>query len=299
MSYDVFVVGSINTDLSITVDRRPMPGETIAGADLVTSAGEKGSNQASAAARLGGHIALLARIGDDARGETLRSELRAMNVDGRYLFDTARATTGSAIITITPDGENTIVVSQGANARLTVADVETAASDICAAAVTLAQLEIPIDVVVRAVELAAGAGRRAILNAAPAQRLPGGLLRCLDPLVINEREAAFYVGEAITPESAEAAATTLVARGARSVVITLGSLGAVYASARSCGRVAAPPVDVVDTTGAGDAFAGALALELARGATIEAAVTLAVRVGSFAVRTFGAQASLPRREELE
>jgi len=296
--YDVFVVGSINTDLAITVERRPLPGETIAGSDLVTSPGGKGGNQASAAARLGGRIALLARVGDDARGATLRAELRAMAVDDRYLLATSDVATGSAIITITPDGENSIVVSRAANARLAIADVESATADIRAAAVTLAQLEVPVDAVVCALELAASAGRRAILNAAPARRLPGGLLRCLDPLVVNEGEASFYYGEPVTPESAEAAAIALVARGARSVVITLGGSGAAYASARGSGRVAAPPVDVVDTTGAGDAFTGALALELARGATIKAAVTLAVRVGSFAVRKSGAQASLPRREEL-
>ncbi len=300
MSFDVFVVGSINTDLIVTVERRPKPGETLAGSDLTTAPGGKGGNQASAIGRLGGRAALLARVGNDERGAALRASLRANDVDDRYLLSTPENATGSAIITITPDGENTIVVSRGANARVSIADVDAAAGDLRASKVVLAQLELPLDVVAHALSLAARSGARAILNAAPAHALPRDLLALLDPLVVNEHEAGALLEENVTAEGANDALRALAALGARSVVITLGAEGAASLDAAGeAARARAPRTEVVDTTGAGDAFAGALALELARGVQLSGAVELAVRAGSFAVRKYGAQASLPARTDLD
>ena len=297
MTSDVFVVGSINTDFIVRVERRPVPGETLAGSDLVTAPGGKGGNQATAIGRLGGSVALLARVGEDERGAALRAELRAAGVDDRALFATPGVPTGSAIVTITPDGENTIVVSRGANARVGAADVDAVASALRRTRTVLAQLELDLDVVTHALEIAAQAGVRAILNAAPARRLPSALLALLDPLVVNEHEAAMLLGAPVTAESGERAARALVSRGLASVVITFGAERAVAAERDGeYWHVPSPPVRALDTTGAGDAFTGALALELARGAALDAALRVGVRAGSLAVQQLGAQASLPTRD---
>ncbi len=296
---DVFVVGSINTDFIVRVERRPAPGETLAGSDLITAPGGKGGNQATAIGRLGGSVALLARVGEDSRGADLRAALRAAGVDDRTVFATAEVATGSAIVTLTPDGENTIVVSAGANARLGVADVAAVKAELEAARCVLAQLELDLEPVTRALEVAAAAGVRAVLNAAPARPLPRALLALLDPLVVNEHEAALLLEAAVRPQDSERAARALVERGPRSVVITLGAAGAVAAtSAGDYARVASPAVRAIDTTGAGDAFTGALTLELARGRTLAEAMAVGVRAGAFAVQRLGAQASLPTRADL-
>ena len=296
---DVFVVGSINTDLIVEVPRRPAPGETLTGSDLVVAPGGKGGNQATAIGRLGGRVALLARVGDDDRGATLRAHLREAGVDDRALLVTRDVATGSAIVTLTPDGENTIVVSPGANARLDVADVNAFAADARAARCVLAQLELALESVTRALEVAAAAGARPMLNAAPWRTLPDALLARLDPLVVNEHEAALFLGEPVRPENAREAAAAIVRRGPRSVTITFGAAGAVAGSHDGAFvHVPAPAVRAVDTTGAGDAFTGALALELARGASLDAATHVAVRAGAYAVQRIGAQASLPTHEQL-
>ena len=297
---DVFVVGSINTDFIVRVERRPAPGETVAGSDLVTAAGGKGANQAVAVARLGGDVALLGRVGSDARGDALRETLRDAGVDDRFVHATPDAATGSALVMVTPDGENAIVVSPGANAFVDIADVEAATRAFDGARCVLLQLELHLDVVVHSLERAARAQKRAILNAAPAQPLPREVLALLDPLVVNEHEAAVLLGTSVAVDAAERAARALVALGARSVVITFGADGAAAATRDgSYQTFAATATRAVDATGAGDAFTGALALELARGAPFHAAVRFGVRAGTLAVQRLGAQASLPTRDEVE
>lgn len=297
---DVFVIGSANTDFIVEVQRRPKPGETVLGSDLVTAPGGKGGNQAVAIARLGGHVALLSRVGADWRGEALRASLRAAGVDSRYVLGTPDVATGSAIVTVTADGENTVVVSPGANAHVERGDVDAAADELRSARCVLVQLELALAVVVHALESAERAGVRAVLNAAPARALVRDVLALVDPLVVNEHEAAVLLEAGVDAERPELAARALLERGARSVVITLGAAGAVAAD-RSDGycNVAAPAVRAVDTTGAGDAFTGALALALARGATLAAAVHAGVRAGSFAVQRLGAQSSLPTSSDLD
>ena len=297
---DVVVVGSLNSDFMVAVERRPKPGETVAGGDLMTAPGGKGANQAVAIARLGGDVALLGRVGADARGDALRAALREAGVDDRYVHPTPDVATGSAIVVITPDGENAIVISPGANASVVRADVDEIFAAFGEIRCVLAQLELPLDVVAYALERARRSGRRAILNAAPARALASDVLALADPLVVNELEAAALLGAAFDVGDAQRAARAMLARGARSAVITLGAAGAVAAEpdGRSY-RVTAPPVRAIDTTGAGDAFTGALALEFARGATLEAAVGFGVRAGSLAVQRLGAQASLPTRDEVQ
>ena len=223
--YDVLVVGSANADLTVRVERRPGAGETVLGTDLVESAGGKGANQAAAAARLGGRTALLARVGGDAYGQLLLDAQRAAGTDvGPVIVDDA-ARTGTAMIIVSPDGDNSIVVSPGANAACTPQDVAAAKDVIEASSVLSLQLEIPMESVRAAAEAAEQAGTRVLPNLSPApEALAPELLAVADPLVVNEHEAAQLSGRSGGTPGEWAAA--LRERGARSVVMTLGADGA-------------------------------------------------------------------------
>jgi ribokinase len=199
-----------------------------------------------------------------------------------------------AFITVTPDGENAITVAPGANRRLAAEDVDSASEAIADARVLVAQMEIPPEVVLRAVGVAAAIGTRALVNLAPPLEVPRALLEKLDPLVLNEHEAAFLVGDGVEGvDGALSAAPELMSLGPKSVVVTVGEAGAVFANGESAGHLAAPRVEVRDTTGAGDAFVGALAARLAGDAPLEEAVAYAVRAGAAAVTKEGAQGALP------
>ncbi|MGW0666726.1 ribokinase [Streptomyces sp. NPDC002746] len=295
--YDLLVVGSANADLVVGVDRRPSAGETVLGSDLAVHPGGKGANQAVAAARLGARTALLARVGDDAHGRLLLESQRSAGVDTTGVL-VGGAPTGVALITVDPTGDNSIVVSPGANARLTPADIRAAAPLLSAARVVSVQLEIPLETVVETARVLP-AGTRLVLNPSPPAPLPAEVLAACDPLVVNEHEARFILGQdaGTTPESWARALTAL---GPRSVVITLGAGGALAADTRTgeCVRVPSPEVDAVDTTGAGDAFTAALAWRLGLGEELSVATALAVRVGAAAVTRQGAQASFPTAEEI-
>ncbi|MER5971435.1 ribokinase [Streptomyces sp. NPDC002055] len=317
---DLLVVGSANADLVVGVDRRPEPGETVLGSDLAVHAGGKGANQAVAAARLGARTALLARVGDDPHGRLLLGSLESAGVDTAGVL-TGDAPTGVALITVDPSGDNSIVVSPGANARLTPDDVRDAGELLAAARVVSLQLEIPPATVAAAVRAAAEAGTRVVLNPSPPAPVPGDVLAACDPLVVNEHEARFLLrghaaagegsaSEASTPEASTPEASTpeastpedwaaaLLDRGPRSVVVTLGPEGALVARPEGTVRVPSLSVDPVDTTGAGDAFTGALAWRLGAGDDLEAAVRFAVRVGAAAVTRPGAQESFPTESEV-
>lgn len=294
------MVGSINQDFVLKVDHRPDPGETVTGAELATYPGGKGANQAVAASLLGASVTMLGRVGGDSIGEALLSNLQKRGVNTGYVKPLATASTGAAFITVTPDGENAITVAPGANRQLTEQDVEEAAGTIGGADILIAQLEIPPTVVQRVVEVAAKVGTRAAVNLAPPFELSSGVLGKLDPLVVNEHEAAFLLGEKVRgTKEAITAARGLLSLGVRSVVITLGTEGAVLAEGSSARHVAAPRVKAVDTTGAGDAFAGALVTALAGGRSLEEATSYAVRAGAAAVTEEGAQGALPTLEAVE
>ena len=297
---DVFVVGSINQDFVLTVERRPEPGETVTDARLSTHNGGKGANQAAAAALLGASVVLLGRVGDDGFGDPLVSALAEKGVDTGLIGEAQGASTGTAFITVTPDGENAITVAPGANRSLVPEVVDAATGAIGDAGVLVAQMEVPPEVVLRAVEVAAENGTRALVNLAPPREVPRELLERLDPLVVNEHEAAFLLGERVEGvDGALSAAPNLLSLGPRSAVITVGAAGAVYADGGSTAHLPAPKAEVVDTTGAGDAFAGALAAQLARGALLEDAVAYAARAGAAAVTKEGAQGALPTPEVVE
>jgi ribokinase len=297
---DVFVVGSINQDFVLSVERRPEPGETVTEAQLSKGNGGKGANQAAAAALLGASVKFLGRVGDDGFGEPLVEALADKGVDTSLIEASPDSSTGTAFITVTPDGENAITVAPGANRTLSADDVDDASDAIADARVLVAQMEVPPEVVLRAVEVAARQGTRALVNLAPTTDIPRKLLEKLDPLVVNEHESAFLLRERVEGvEGALSAAPELLELGPRSAVITLGREGAVFSDGESTNHLPAPKVDAVDTTGAGDAFVGALAAKLAQELPLNDAVAYAVRAGAAAVTRKGAQGALPTPESVE
>ncbi|WGD42872.1 ribokinase [Streptomyces cathayae] len=295
--YDLLVVGSANADLVIGVERRPDAGETVLGSDLVVHPGGKGANQAVAAARLGARTALLARVGDDAHGRLLLDSQREAGVDTAGVL-VGGAPTGVALITVDPSGDNSIVVSPGANGRLTPGDVRAAGDLLRAARVVSTQLEIPLETVVE-VARSLAPDSRFVLNPSPPQPLPDEVLSVCDPLIVNEHEAKVILGEGARPgEEPEDWARLLLAKGPRSVVVTLGGEGSLVASSDGVSRI--PPVKVraVDTTGAGDSFTAALAWRLGLGESLADAAAYAARVGAVTVTREGAQVSFPTAEEV-
>ncbi|MFC0601028.1 ribokinase [Streptomyces palmae] len=297
--FDLVVVGSANADLVVGVERRPAAGETVLGSDLVVHPGGKGANQAVAAARLGARTALLARVGDDAYGRMLLDGQRAAGVDTSGVL-VGRVPTGVALITVDSSGDNGIVVSPGANARLTPADVRAASGLLAAARVVSLQLEIPLETVAEVVR-AVPPITRVVLNPSPVPptELPAEVLAACDPLVVNEHEARVLLGESrgVGDTPGEWAAA-LLALGPRSVVVTLGAAGALAADRQGAVLVPSPRVTAVDTTGAGDAFTGALGHRLAAGDDLPTAVRYAVRVGAASVTRRGAQDSYPTAAEV-
>lgn len=298
--YDLLVVGSANVDLVVGVERRPGAGETVLGSDLAVHPGGKGANQAVAAARLGARTALLARVGDDAYGRLLLDSQRAAGVDTAGVL-VGGAPTGVALITVDPSGDNSIVVSPGANGRLTPEDVRASAALVRASRVVSAQLEVPLETVVETVRHLP-AGGRFVLNPSPPRPLPRELLQACDPLIVNEHEAHVILGGAGGGTGGADPgewARGLIALGPRSVVVTLGAEGALVASGDKVDRVPSVKVDAVDTTGAGDAFTAALAWRLGTDVPLADAAAYAARVGAVAVTRRGAQDSFPTAAEVD
>jgi ribokinase len=289
---DVVVVGSINTDLVAQVARHPRPGETLIGRGSVILPGGKGANQAVAAARLGASVAMVGAVGDDPNAEIALAGLREAGVDLEHVA-TVDSPTGLAIVTLADDAENSIVVLPGANAAVTPELVDVAEHLVSGAEVCVLQAEIPLDTVAHVARMADAAGTRLLLNVAPAAALSHEALTAADPLVVNEHEAAVLLGHAVTrPEDA---VRELAGLGVRSVVITLGSRGVVGQERGASWTLPARTVTAVDSTGAGDAFVGALAAGLADGLGTEQAAVLATRVAAASVTGLGAQPSYPWR----
>ena len=292
---EILVIGSANMDLYTRLDHIPVGGETILGSPIWTSPGGKGANQAAAAGRLGAKVRFVGQVGRDEYGDRLRAGLAGAGVDVGGL-KTGESPSSLAIILLTPDGENSIVVSPSSNQHVAPADVDEAfewAHDGIGAVVC--QLEIPLPTVLHAAEVATRNGVRFVLNAAPAQPLPGTLLAAADPLVVNESEAALLLG----PEQSDgmdpaALVAGLLGLGPSSVVLTLGGDGvALGATDGPVTQLPARKVPVVDTTGAGDAFVAALTSRLVAGDDLVTAAKYATIVGSLVVQKEGAQASYP------
>lgn len=295
----ITVVGSLNMDLVIKAPKLPELGETVAGGQFGTFPGGKGANQAVAAARLGADVTMVGCIGGDAFGEQLRTGLARDGIDISHVRRDPDAPSGVVFITVDDRGRNTLVVAPGANSRLTPADVDRAADAIRASKFLLVQLEIPLEVVVHAAEVARRAGCRVILDPAPARPLHADLYRNVFLVNPNEVEAKLLTGITITDERhAAAAATSFLSQGCEVAVIKLGERGAFLASKTDRRMIPAVAVDAVDSTAAGDAFAGALAVALAEGNPLDAAVLFANVSAALSVTRMGAQPSMPRRNEV-
>lgn len=289
----VLVVGSANMDLVARVPRFPKPGETLFGTTFATFPGGKGANQAVAVGRLGGTISFVGCVGDDDFGRSLLASLRESGADCSFV-DVVATSTGTAVIFVDDDAENQIVVISGANACLSPEAVSSAVDSV-GPAVALLQLEVPLAAVAAGLLRAKALGATTILNPAPAQPLDDSILAHVDVLTPNQTEAALLVGRADAPE---ALCDALLARGVGTIAMTLGASGSLVATPAGKVHVPSIRVDAVDTTAAGDAFNGALALFLAQGEPLEHAVAMANRAGALAATRPGAQASLPSMDEL-
>ncbi|WKZ37585.1 MAG: ribokinase [Anaerolineales bacterium] len=300
-NHNVLVIGSLNADLVVRVPRFPQPGETISGGDLLTIPGGKGANQAVAAARQGASVAMVGRVGRDNFGPLLADNLRSNRVDTSHV-SAADSATGTAIILVEESGQNSIVLSPGANGKVTAQDAASAPD----ARILLLQFEIPMDAVLHAAKRYKAKGTTVILNPAPARQIPGELLASVDILVPNESELALLTDMPVTDQkSAELAAQELLKRGVKTVIVTLGSKGALLVTDSQAAHVDAFKVDVVDTTAAGDAFIGGFAAKLLESdspvpqSDMQAAVRYGCACGALAATKPGAQPSLPTKEEVE
>lgn len=296
----ILVVGSANTDMIIRLDRLPKPGETLLGGRFAIAAGGKGANQAVAAARAGGDVVLLSRVGTDMFGAETLPRLARDGIDVRNITQDAKTPSGIALIFVAKSGENSIAVAPGANGRLSPADIRRRRREVVRAAVMVVQLETPLATVREAIALAAANRVPVILNPAPAQALPAALLRKVSVITPNETEAERLTGIAVADEAtASQAAMILRRRGVGTVIITLGAKGALVADGNQTCLVPSFPVKAVDTTAAGDVFTGALAVALAEGKPTLDAVRFACAAAAISVTRPGAQPSVPTRQEIE
>jgi ribokinase len=295
----VVVVGSLNRDYVCHVDTLPSAGQTVVGDEAVVGSGGKGANQAVAAGLLGAATAMVGRVGNDEDGRALLEGLRAAGVDTAGVGVHPDVRTGMAFVLVAADGENCIAVAPGANSRLEADEAAAAVRSLLAPpAVLVTQAEIPETTFCAVVEAAAEQGCRAVVNLAPYRPVPAPVLALCDPLVVNEAEAGALLGRPLHgADDAVGAVEELLGR-ARSVVVTVGAEGAVVGGPEGVERVPAPQVAVVDTTGAGDAFTGALAATLSTGGQLVEAARLGVRAGAWSVSRHGAQASYARAAEL-
>lgn len=299
MKPSILVIGSSNTDMVIKAAHLPAPGETILGGTFLMNPGGKGANQAVAAARLGGAVTFICKTGNDIFGKQSLQLFKEEGIDTAYIFEDQQQPSGVALITVDDNAENCIVVASGANAYLAARDIKMAIHCIEKAAIILMQLEIPVETVAYAASVAAALNKIVILNPAPVCTLNDELLKHVSVITPNETEAFMLTGIKVTDEtSAQQAARYLIAKGIATVIITLGSKGALVLHQDECTVVRAPAVNAVDTTAAGDVFNGALAVALSENKTMPAAVEFACKAAAFSVTRLGAQASAPYRGEL-
>ncbi|HUS74223.1 MAG TPA: ribokinase [Sedimentisphaerales bacterium] len=296
----VAVVGSSNMDLVVKSNRIPAIGETILGGDFIMAPGGKGANQAVAAAKLGAQVFFIAKLGDDIFGSQSLNNFKKEGVNTKYVLQTREAPSGVALIMVDGDGNNLIVVAPGANQNLSPEDVKEAESDIASSGALVAQLEVPIETIEFAAGLANKSNVPFILDPAPAQKLSPQLLNMVDVLTPNETEAQILTGvEVKDQESAGAAAQKLLECGVKNVILTMGADGYLTASNEGTEFVPAKKVKAADSTAAGDAFTGSLAVGLAQGKTLSEAALFANNVAALSVTKMGAQPSMPTLQEVE
>ncbi len=299
MTPRVLVVGSINMDLVIMAPRFPQPGETVIGEEFNTFPGGKGANQAVAARRLGAEVRMIGMVGNDLFGSKLREGLARDGVDVSGISISRSQSTGVALIVVDRNGQNSIVVSSGANMSLLPEDLLKREEDFSWARVVLFQLESPLDTVLEGIKLARRKGAFVVLNPAPARSLPPEIWDEVDLLVPNETEAAMLSDNSTQFFEPEKAARQFIKNGVKEVIISLGEKGSFYASLKKEFFHPAFKVQAVDSTAAGDAFVGALSVGIASGWEIEKSIRFASASGAIAVTKKGAQSSLPYKEEVE
>ena len=300
----IIVIGSANTDMVVKAQKLPLPGETILGGTFFMNAGGKGANQAVAAARLGGSVTLVTKVGNDVFGRQTIEGLKKENINTDYVFIDEINPSGTALIIVNAEGENCIVVAPGANANLLPADIEKV-KELATAAVILMQLEIPIETIKSVAKRAKARGQKLILNPAPAQLLDDDLLNGLFLITPNETEASLLTGITVEDElTAAKAADIFLSKGVQNVIITLGKQGAYFKNKEQEIKVNAPEVKAMDTTAAGDTFSGAITVAITEKMDLittgwEKAIQFAVKAASISVTRMGAQASVPYRNEIE
>jgi ribokinase len=297
MTAKIVIVGSFNTDLTSYMERMPRPGETVSGRKFVTGPGGKGSNQAVAAARLGAEVTFIGRVGQDVFGDLALKTWEQEGINTRYVVRDPEHATGVAPIFVDDTGENSIVVVLGANLNIQAADVDAAADLIAQADIILTQLEINYNIVAYALQAAKQRGVKTILNPAPAGHLPAEVVALADFITPNETELEVLSGK--TGLTAEQAAHSLLTHDEQTVIVTLGAQGAQYVRKDSTGVIPTFKVNVVDTTGAGDAFNGGLAVALAEGKPLTEAIAFANATAALCVTRPGTAPSMPRRDEVE
>lgn len=293
--YDILVIGSLNADLVVRSPRFPQPGETISGSDLLTIPGGKGANQAVAAARQNVNVAMVGRVGKDNFAPFLIENLNSNQVNTLHVAQDNVAT-GTAIIVVDENGQNSIVLSPGANGKVDSQDVDSSPD----AKILLLQFEIPMDSVLYAAKRYKAKGTTVILNPAPARHIPDELLAAVDILVPNESELSLLTNMHVTDvKSAELAAKEILKHGVKTVIVTLGSKGALMVTSSQVTQVDTYKVNVVDTTAAGDAFIGGFASAILSEKSLEESVRYGCACGALATTKLGAQPSLPTKEEVE
>ena len=291
----VLVVGSINMDLVVRVPRSPLPGETVLGGDFETFPGGKGANQAVAAARMGGEVTMVGRVGSDNFGDTLIQGLIEDNIKTTYVIKDSETPTGIAMIAVAANGENMIVVAPGANYKVSEVDVTNAREIMRDTDLLLLQLECPMEAVTAAIDLAKAYDIPVVLNPAPAQPLSQALLANVDILTPNETELMMLAGE----DTVDKAIEKVLSWGTKNLVVTLGANGARVVTEGVDRHIPAHEITAVDTTAAGDAFNGALAVAFAEGKPLMEAVDYGMAAGALAATRRGAQPSLPTRDAVE
>jgi len=300
MSDSIVVIGSSNTDMVLKLNKIPRAGETVIGGTFFTAQGGKGANQAVAAAKCGGNVSFIAKIGCDLFGDNSIKGYQENGVDVKHIIRNQNTPSGIALIFVDGKGENAIGVASGANASLSREDIHSKRDVISNAAVLLMQLEIPLDSIIAAAEIAHGKKIRIILNPAPSQQLPDHLLSKISIITPNETEAEQLTGiRVVNEEDALNAGEVLLKKGVECAIITLGSKGAIIVTNDFFEVMSSFKVKAVDTTAAGDTFNGALAVELAKGNTIRDAIRFANAAAALSVTRIGAQSSIPSRIEVE
>jgi ribokinase len=300
MNHQVVVAGSANIDLIARVSHLPKPGETVGDAEFSQAHGGKGANQAVAAARAGANVSFISSLGDDLFGQSMLKDFQRTGINTDYIMQAKGVPTGTALIWVDAQGENSIAVAPGANYQLSSDYIDECRILLSGAELILLQLEIPFETVEYIIDLCASLGKKIMLNPAPARKLERRHLKPLYCLIVNETEAAMISGLPVeSRDEIQEAAKALLGMGPQMVVITLGSKGVYYVSKREQKFVDAYPVKTVDTTAAGDVFCGVLAAQLVKNKKVEDAIKFANAAAALSTTILGAQPSAPNQQQIQ